>query len=361
LRRFSLAKRSVPSLFACLRDISDGTLIELGMPFMKLAKLTRAALEQEVVPSGARLELTRLIRHSCLIPDGDDDGGITLGRENEFINIANQVMGKPIYLLEGGDWGDYQPAEHAWHHGQRELIMRLPTTPELAEILADYLQRQMMPISTVNRILRDYNCGFSYQHVGPADEFKVTIIVTSEDAISEPDLSKEHPNIRKLVHRMETALSGQDYTAVLHASASVFETLAKDVINKPSVNNQTLGGIFDGFKKKSNLPAPILDYIHQIYNDRNTTPLAGHGSLSTPTLDAAIAVTLCEFTKFAVRTERSLAEQKVVLAKPQVAVAAPPHAPPTAATTAPPTPAAPSVAATASPVSKPKKKAKPPK
>jgi hypothetical protein len=215
------------------------------MPFMKLPKATRAALEREVVPSGARLELKRIIRDKCSFPDGDDDGGIALLRENEFINIANQVLGKPIYVLEGGGWGDYHPAEHAWHHGQRELIMRLPETSELAEIIADYLQRGMMPMATVNRILRDYNCGFSYQDVGKADDIKVSILITSEDAIPEPDLSKE--------------------------------------------------------------------------------PLAGHGSLSPPNLDAATAVMLCEFTKFAVRTERSLAEQKVTLTKTSMSASVTAH------------------------------------
>src|SRR6202022_3431668 len=101
----------------------------------------------------ARLELTRIIRSKCLTAHGDDDGGIALLRENEFINIANQVMGKPIYHLKGGDWGEYHHAEHAWHHGQRELIMRVPSTPQLAEILADYLQRGMMSIAHVKKLL----------------------------------------------------------------------------------------------------------------------------------------------------------------------------------------------------------------
>ncbi len=294
---------------------------------MRLPKATRAALEREVVPSGARLELTRIIRYRCSIPEGDDDGGIALLRENEFINIANQVMGKPIYVLEGGQWGEYHPAEHAWHHGQRELIMRVPDTTELAEILADYLQRGMMQIPTVNRILRNYNCGFTYEDVGNGDEFKVGIAVTSEDAIPEPDLSQEHPNVRKLVHRMETALADNDYAAVLHAAASVFETLAKDLINNPKVNDQTLGGIFGAFRVASNLPPAILDYIHQIYKDRNSTPLAGHGSVAQPNLDKATAVVLVEFTKFAVRTERSLRDQKVVLKKADTRSSAVPKVP----------------------------------
>jgi len=52
----------------------------------------------KVVPSEARLELTRIIRDRCQVVHGDEDGGIALLRENEFINIANQVLGKPIHL-----------------------------------------------------------------------------------------------------------------------------------------------------------------------------------------------------------------------------------------------------------------------
>ena len=100
------------------------------MPFVHLTHKQKNALELEVVPQEARLELTRMIRHAC---HGGEETEITLIRENEFINLANQVLGNPIYVLNGGDWGEYQPAEYAWHHGQRELIMRTPSTPQLTE------------------------------------------------------------------------------------------------------------------------------------------------------------------------------------------------------------------------------------
>ena len=74
------------------------------MRFMRLSVKQRQALELEVVPSEARLELTRIIRDRCEVVHGDEDGGIALLRENEFINIANHVLGKPIYTLKGGDW-----------------------------------------------------------------------------------------------------------------------------------------------------------------------------------------------------------------------------------------------------------------
>ena len=287
--------------------------IEYGMPFMRLSQNSRRALELEVVPREARLELTRIIRDWCSVPHGDDDGVITLLRENEFINIANQVMGKPTYVLEGGDWGEYHPAEHAWHHGQRELIMRLPSTPQLAEILADYIQRGMMNMQQINSILAYYHCGFSYKDSGDFNERKVSVEITAEDTIPEVDLSENHPNVRKLVARMESALSQQDYGGVLHASASVFETLAKDVMQDRKVSGKPLGKFFAEYRERSLLPDAILDYMYEIYKNRNREPLAGHGSLSEPSISANDAIVLCELTKTIVRTERSLADQRVDL------------------------------------------------
>lgn len=304
------------------------------MPFMRLSETQRQALELEVVPSEARLELTRIIRDKCLVVHGDEDGGIALLRENEFINIANQVLGKPIYTLEGGGWGEYHPAEHAWHHGQRELIMRLPSTSQLAEILGDYLQRGMMNRAQVNGILKDYNCGFRFQDIGDDDigddRTNIDIKIVAADSIPDADLTAAHPNVRKLVFRMETALSTQDFSGVLHASASVFETLAKDVMQSSTVNDQSLGAFFAGYRKKSLLPEPVLDYMLEIYKARNKTPLAGHGSLTPPTVDAAQAVVLCELTKSIVRIERSLAEQSIDLSKTVTTKTAASTGPPTA-------------------------------
>ncbi|MBJ8085163.1 hypothetical protein JDS82_29150, partial [Bacillus cereus group sp. N14] len=97
------------------------------------------------------------------------------------------------------------------------------------------------------------------------------------EQIEEVEDSEEHPNIRKLIQRIENAHSTEDYSGVLHASASVFETLAKDVVGLATVENQTLGGFFGGYRNRSNLPEPVLDFVLEIYNRRNAEPLAGHG------------------------------------------------------------------------------------
>jgi hypothetical protein len=114
---------------------------------------------------------------------------------------------------------------------------------------------------------------------------------------------------------METALSIHDFSGVLHASASIFETLAKDVMQSSTVSDQPLGAFFEGYRKKSLLPEPVLEYMLEVYRARNKQPLAGHGSLTLPTVDAPQAVVLCELTKSIVRIERSLAEQAIDLSK----------------------------------------------
>jgi hypothetical protein len=281
------------------------------MPFTQLTNAKRVTLEFEVVPAEARLEFTRMIRDKCSSTPGDESGLISLIRENDFVNIANTIMGRPIYALESDGWGNYEPAEFAWHQGQRELIMRVPSTTELVEILADYLQNNMLSPKSVNAILKRYNCGFRFKDVGGIDGLDITVIIQDEDNIPEPDLSNDHPNVRRLVIRMNSALAAHDYPGVLHGSASVFETLAKDVTQNPSVNDQTLASFFAGYRKKSLLPEPVLDYMLSVYNNRNTAPLAAHGSLSEPTVTPEEAVSLCELTKTIVRMERALAQQKV--------------------------------------------------
>jgi hypothetical protein len=123
---------------------------------------------------------------------------------------------------------------------------------------------------------------------------------------SAPISSNQHLNISKLVDRMDSALSRDDYAEVLHTSASIFETLAKDVVSAPSVQNQTLKKFFDKYRKNSALPKEILDYILTIYESRNTTPLAGHGSTKTPNITKNQAIFLAEMTKAFVNIEYKL-------------------------------------------------------
>jgi hypothetical protein len=128
----------------------------------------------------------------------------------------------------------------------------------------------------------------------------------SSSTKSKPLVGKEHyrhPNIIVLLERMDDALLRSDYAGVLHASASVFETVAKEIVGIPTVQDKTLKQFFDRYKNDSSLPPEILNYIKSVYEKRNTTPLAGHGSIQIPTLSKRDAIVLSELTKAFVNIE----------------------------------------------------------
>lgn len=133
-------------------------------------------------------------------------------------------------------------------------------------------------------------------------------IISSLEAFGEiPAYPVEHhPNIEVLLRRMQRALADKDYAAVLHSSASIFETLAKEVVDNSTVLNQSLGAFFDRYARDSRLPDEITDYIRTVYRWRNREPLAGHGSLGQPQITRTDAVVLVELTTAIIRMERLL-------------------------------------------------------
>jgi hypothetical protein len=124
------------------------------------------------------------------------------------------------------------------------------------------------------------------------------------------DALRFHPNIEILLDRMDDALKRGDHSGVLHSSASIFETLAKEIVSDPSVQNRTLKSFFQKYRKESELPTAVLDFILAVYESRNVTPLAGHGSTGTPSISPDVAITLAEMTKAFVRIEYLLRATK---------------------------------------------------
>ena len=100
------------------------------VPGSNLDTRTREQIELEVVSSEARLRLTRVLRKSVRASQSEDSHQIELIRINRIVNLANAVLGRPIYTLELGDW-DYEPAEYAWHNAELELVMRRPDTARI--------------------------------------------------------------------------------------------------------------------------------------------------------------------------------------------------------------------------------------
>lgn len=274
------------------------------MYFMGLTKSQKKSLETEVISNDARLKLTRLLRAACV----PGEGNVGIIHRNSFINIARTVLGLSIYRLEADDDGMYMNEEYAWHFAETELVTRRPNTAQLIETLGDLLQQNLLSVESVNNILAEDNASVRFHSSGFDRDISVDIL--SDQDIEEESTEAEHPNIRLLVARMDAAYAQDDFSAVLHTSATIFETLAKIVFDNPRVENQTLGGIFGGYRQRSQLPGPVLDYILDVYNRRNREPLAGHGATTPPTVTPADAAVLIEMTKMCVRLERRLAEQE---------------------------------------------------
>lgn len=69
----------------------------------------------------------------------------------------------------------------------------------------------------------------------------------------------EHPNVNLLLGRMKIALEKDDPSGVLHASASIFETIAKDIVSIDSIQDKPLGAFFERYRIDSMLPREILN------------------------------------------------------------------------------------------------------
>ncbi len=274
------------------------------MAFERLGREEQQRLELEVVSKDARLRLTRMLRAATR----HENSNISIIKRNQVVNIVRAALGMSVYVLESDVDGMYEPAEHAWHNGELELVMRRPKTIVLVEVLADLIEEGCLDCDDVNKVLGDDGCAVSFD----IDmEREVAVSIPSVAEIDEADMSEDHPNIRILVERMDRSLEDGDYSGVVHASASVFETLAKDILATPTVENKSLGQFFDMYRNESKLPVAILDYIQEIFRKRNRTPLAGHGSLAEPKVEKDEAVLLAEMTKAFVRSERLLVEPEL--------------------------------------------------
>ena len=223
---------------------------------------------------------------------------------NRCINVANAVVGRPRYVLESDEF--YEPVEFGWHWGEAELLMVRPSTAQLAETLGDLLQERLLDVGEVNDVLKDDGLLFSYTLRESLDDGFAVSINVDEVSSLEDEIESDHPNIRVLVARMERALEANDPSAVLHSSASIFETLAKDVVANPNVEDQSLGSFFAAYRNASRLPAELLDYMLEVYRRRGAEPLAGHGHTKEPSISVEDAVVLSELTKSIIRVERQL-------------------------------------------------------
>ena len=109
------------------------------MVFKGLTNSEKNILQYEVVPHRARLLLTRLLRAST----SHEQPEVQIIYQNRAVNIARNILGASIYVLDGGIDGLYHETEYGWHYGEIELVMLRPDTASLVETLADFIQENI--------------------------------------------------------------------------------------------------------------------------------------------------------------------------------------------------------------------------
>ena len=95
---------------------------------------------------------------------------------------------------------------------------------------------EMMHTKQVNEILTRYGCGFSFEEVDSVRDDKTTVKVRfcRSESIEEVDLNNDHPNVRRLVARIDRFLGDKDFSGLLHASACIFETIPESRVSRGS-------------------------------------------------------------------------------------------------------------------------------
>lgn len=273
-----------------------------------LTKEDKKKLEFEVIPQDLIVYITRLLQEK-IGERGEDTSPIVW--QNMLVNMSHNLLEMPVYVLRADDWGLYPVYEQIWHEGEMNLVFRRLNTFQFIELLCELIERNWFTGDELNPLFEQANLSFRILDVeetahGFSKLDKPQVYVFPIQGIEDQADEDEHPNIRLLVHRMDLLLGNNDPSGVLHTSATIFETLAKDIIASPSIENKSLGSFFDKFLNNSRLPEPILDYIQKIYNDRNTRPLAGHGQTKAPNVTKAEAITIAEMTKALVKIEYQL-------------------------------------------------------
>ena len=269
--------------------------------FEHLTREVVRELEYEVISLNARVYLSKYFEQ--FLED--------IYLKNHIINEARNTLGMPLYVLESQD-DTFELIEYSWHNAEFKLVFRRLNTSQLLDLvisLFSILKIDFSCIEDLNNLFASEGNSFRFEmkklEFGTSTD-QIDVKVSPIGEIEESESEPYHNNIRLLVSRMDRSLEGKDFANVLHASASIFETLAKQVVNIPTVQNQTLASFFERYRRNSNLPDVILDYILNIYRDRNTTPLAGHGNLESPGICEKDAVLLVNLTKAFLKVEHTL-------------------------------------------------------
>ena len=260
---------------------------------MNLTKEQIKELEFEEIPKQAKTDLTRLVRQTI-----NDNYFLGL----RYVNMKETILGKRITEPVFDDYVESLTESLTLYViSSIENIFNNLELYEIVELLFDYIQADLININSVNNIFKEYEVPVLFEQ-----DWRNHLSIKTENLKDIPILENEHPNVKKLISRMDSSFANDDYTGVLHASASVYETLVKDISGEPKFQKMSLGQILNDSQFSLNIPEQIIDYIREIFKKRNTVPTAGHGGTSIPTITKEEAIVIREFTKTIVRVLRKI-------------------------------------------------------
>lgn len=261
-----------------------------------LSKDDAISLEYEWIPLSAKAHLIRLLDRYC---PPHVNPRTRIPYLQRIANLANNLSERKFFDLDTDQFDDYFPEDVARLETEFMICIRRLNPIQFIEFLGTVVEYEYIDINDANIILKEINSSVAIE-LDTTGHLSISILPMADKSALDNDAS---PNLRTILRRMDSYLNDEDYAAVLLNSAMAIEFISKQIYGSSKIYNQSFGSYFEGYKNKTTLPEPIIDWMLQIYKRRNTEPLASHGSPLPPSITCEEASLIAEMTKAFIRYE----------------------------------------------------------
>ena len=261
-----------------------------------LSKDDAISLEYEWIPLSAKAHLIRLLDRYC---PPHVNPRTRIPYLQRIVNLANNLSERKFFDLDTDQFDDYFPEDVARLETEFMICIRRLNPIQFIEFLGTVVEYEYIDINDANIILKEINSSVAIE-LDTTGYLSISILPMADKSALDNDAS---PNLRTILRRMDSYLNDEDYAAVLLNSAMAIEFISKQIYGSSKIYNQSFGSYFEGYKNKTTLPEPIIDWMLQIYKRRNTEPLASHGSPLHPSITCEEASLIAEMTKAFIRYE----------------------------------------------------------
>lgn len=261
-----------------------------------LSKDDAISLEYEWIPLSAKAHLIRLLDRYC---PPHVNPRTRIPYLQRIVNLANNLSERKFFDLDTDQFDDYFPEDVARLETEFMICIRRLNPIQFIEFLGTVVEYEYIDINDANIILKEINSSVAIE-LDTTGHLSISILPMADKSALDNDAS---PNLRTILRRMDSYLNDEDYAAVPLNSAMAIEFISKQIYGSSKIYNQSFGSYFEGYKNKTTLPEPIIDWMLQIYKRRNTEPLASHGSPLPPSITCEEASLIAEMTKAFIRYE----------------------------------------------------------